>query len=81
MGVPELDKVNKNTSRTMTWNKLKEYLPAIGYNVEAKRKRVGGKPAQCYYITGEWRDVEVQDDSFMALVAARQEMDDNMGEE
>lgn len=79
MGVPELDKVNKNTSRIMTWNKLKEYLPAIGYNVEAKRKRVGGKPAQCYYITGEWRDVEIQDDSFMALVAARQAQDE--GEE
>ena len=80
MSVPELDKDNKHSSRVMTWNKLKEYLPAIGYNVEAKRKRVGGKPAQCYYITGEWRDVEIQDDSFMALVAARQEMDD-VGEE
>lgn len=80
MSVPEIDKANKNTSRTMTWNKLKEYLPAIGYTVENKKKRISGKPTQCYFITGEWHDVEIQDDSFMALVAARQEQDDE-GEE
>ena len=80
MAVPELDKDNKHNSRAMSWNKLKDYLPAIGYSIESKRKRVDGKPAQCYYITGEWHDVEIQDNGFLQLVAARQEMDDE-GEE
>ena len=31
MAVPEMDTANRN--RTMTWNKLKEYLPIIGYTV------------------------------------------------
>jgi hypothetical protein len=31
MSVPEMDKSNKNNSRIMTWNKLKDYLPSIGY--------------------------------------------------
>jgi len=44
MNVPELDKSNKNNSRVMTWNKLKEYLPSLGYTVEGKRKRMNGKP-------------------------------------
>lgn len=71
MNVPEMDKNNKNSSRVMTWNKLKDYLPSIGYQIEAKRKRVGGKPMQCYYITGEWHDVEVVDNDFLQLVDAR----------
>lgn len=71
MGVPELDKANKNTARTMTWNKLKEYLPAMGYQVEGKKKRIDGKLTQCYYITGEWHDVELQDNDFLALVEAQ----------
>lgn len=70
MGVPEMDKVNNN-ARTMTWNKLKEYLPAIGYKVEGKKKRVDGKLTQCYYITGEWHDVEVVDNDFLQLVDAQ----------
>ena len=72
MGVPELDKANKNTARTMTWNKLKEYLPAMGYQVEGKKKRIDGKLTQCYYITGEWHDVELQDNDFLALVEAQE---------
>ena len=72
MGVPELDKANKNTARTMTWNKLKEYLPAMGYQVEGKKKRIDGKLIQCYYITGEWHDVELQDNDFLALVEAQE---------
>lgn len=79
MSVPELDKTNHNTSRNMTWNKLKEYLPAIGYSVQQKRKRMSGKLAQCYYITGEWQDVEIEDNSFLALVAAHDDMEE--GEE
>jgi len=43
MAIPELDKANKNTSRNMTWNKLKDYLPAIGYTVLSKRKTLNGK--------------------------------------
>ena len=76
MAVPEIDKANKNTNRTMTWNKLREYLPAIGYTVEQKRKRIGGKPVQAYFITGEWHDVEIVDNEFMQLVAAKQQADE-----
>lgn len=72
MSVPELDKANKNTARTMTWNKLKEYLPSMGYQVEGKKKRIDGKLTQCYYITGEWHDVELQDNDFLALVEAQE---------
>ena len=72
MNVSELDKNNKNTNRVMTWNKLKDYLPLIGYTVQNRRKRINGKQAQCYYITGEWHDVEIAgDNDFMQLVAAR----------
>ena len=70
LAVPELDKKNKNVDRIMTWNKLKEYLPTIGYNVEQKRKKINGKLMQCYYIAGEWHDVEVTDDNFLQLVEA-----------
>ena len=73
MAVPELDKANNNTSRTMSWNKLKEYLPAIGYQVESKKKRINGKVVQCYYISGEWHDVELEDNTFLKLVAAHDE--------
>jgi len=43
MAVPELDKTNKNSSRIMSWNKLKDCLPMIGYTVEGKRKSLNGK--------------------------------------
>ena len=43
MNVPELDKTNKNSSRVMTWNKLKDCLPMIGYTVEGKRRKINGK--------------------------------------
>ena len=73
MAVPELE---KNSSRIMTWNRLKEYLPALGYNVEQKRKRLnkGKNAVQAYYITREWRDVEIQDNDFLQLVAAKGEV-------
>ena len=74
MAVPELDKTNKNTNRTMTWNKLKDYLPTVGYNVEQRRKRLAGKLQTCYYITGEWHDVELVDNSFLQLVEAKSQL-------
>ena len=72
MSVPELE---KNSSRIMTWNKLKEYLPTLGYNVEQKRKRLNKEKGavQAYYITGGWRDVEIEDINFLTLVAAKSE--------
>ena len=75
MAVPELDKANK--SKTMTWNRLKEYLPAIGYTVEQRRKRLNGakNATQAYYITGEWHDVELVDNNFLQLVEAKSQLD------
>ena len=74
MAVPELDKTNKNTNRIMSWNKLREYLPAIGYKVEQKRKTVNGKQQQACYITGEWHDVELVDNQFLQLVEAKSQL-------
>ena len=72
MAVPELDKENKNSNRTMSWNKLKDYLPMIGYTVECnKRKRINGKNQTCYYIAGEWHDVEIADNDFLQLADAQ----------
>lgn len=56
----------------MTWNRLKDYLPVMGYNVDQKRKKINGKLMQCYYITGEWHDVEIKDNEFLQLVAAKE---------
>ena len=72
MAVSDLDSRN---SRIMTWNKLKDFLPAIGYSVEGKRKRINGKPQQCYFITGEWKDAEIEDGNFLALAAAKSGLD------
>lgn len=74
MAVPELDKTNKNTNRIMSWNKLREYLPAIGYKVEQKRKTINGKQQQACYITGEWHDVELVDNQFLQLVEAKSQL-------
>ncbi len=71
MSVPQLDKKNKNNTRIMTWNKLKNYLPIIGYTIESKRKKINGKISQCYFITGEWHDVQIKDNDFLTLVAAK----------
>ena len=71
MAVPEMDKVNKNNNRVMTWNRLKDYLPALGYTIEQKRKRVAGKLQTCYFISGAWHDVEVVDNDFLQLVDAK----------
>lgn len=64
-----------SASRIMTWNKLKDILPAIGYVAEGKRKRVNGKPQQCYFITGDWKDAEIEDGSFLALAEAKAKLD------
>lgn len=71
MQIPSLDKANKNGSKIMTWNALKDCLPAIGYKVEQKKKTVAGKQQQMYYITGEWHDAEIEDNKFMQLVDAK----------
>ena len=73
MAVPSLDKENKNTSKTMTWNALKDCLPAVGYAVEAKKGTVNKKRVQLYKITGMWHDAEIQDNEFLQLVEARLE--------
>lgn len=69
MAVPELDSANRG--KVMTWNRLKDYLPDIGYKVEKKRKSINGKQQQCYFVSGEWHDVEIVDNDFLQLVDAR----------
>lgn len=71
MSIPSLDKANKNSSKIMTWNALKDCLPAIGYSVEQKQRTVNGKRAQMCYITGEWHDAEIEDNAFLQLVEAQ----------
>ena len=78
MAIPDLDKVNKNSGKIMTWNRLKEYLPTIGYTVEQKRKRLNGakNAVQACYITGEWHDVELVDNQFLQLVEAKSQLEE-----
>ena len=73
MQVPELDK--NNSGKIMTWNKLKDYLPTLGYSVENKRKLIDGKQQQAYYITGQWQDVTIVEQDFLKLVEAKQAME------
>jgi hypothetical protein len=73
MAVPETDK--NNSGKIMTWNKLKDFLPFMGYSVEGKKKKNKGKVQQCYYITGSWRDVEIVDGNFMILAEAKAKLD------
>ena len=72
MAVPSLDKTNKNNSKIMTWNSLKDCLPMLGYTVEQKKKTIKGKQQQMCYITGEWHDAEIKDNDFLALVEAKE---------
>ena len=71
MAVPSLDKNNKNSSKIMTWNALKECLPAAGYTIEQRKRRQDGKQQQMCYITGTWHDAEIQDHAFLQLVDAK----------
>lgn len=73
MAVPEKTSGDQRVSRPMTWNKLKDQLPFLGYTIESKKKKISGKLQQCYYITGEWHDVETKDNKFLALVEAKME--------
>lgn len=69
MAVPSLTK----GSAKMTWNALKDCLPSIGYTVEQKKRSYNGKQQQMCYISGEWHDVEMKDNQFLALVEANKE--------
>lgn len=71
MDVPSLDKKNKNSAKTMTWNALKEFLPEVGYTVQQKQKTINKKRMQMCYITGSWHDVETEDTDFMNLLEAK----------
>lgn len=75
MAVPSLDKKYKNSSKSMTWNSLKEYLPSVGYTVEQKLRSVNKKRMQMCYISGEWHDAELVDGEFLALVNAKEDLD------
>lgn len=71
INLPDLEQLkNKQNSRQMSWNKLKDYLPSIGYTVEKKRKMLDGKQQIAYFITGEWKEKKQINDSFMELVCA-----------
>ena len=74
MSVPEMRNDGSRVSRPMTWNRLKDCLPYIGYTVDNKKRRVDGKLQQCYYIKGEWHDAEIQDNEFLALADAAAEL-------
>lgn len=75
MAVPSLDKSNNNGNKIMTWNALKECLPAVGYTVEQKQRTVNKKRMQMCYISGEWHDAEIKDNNFLALVEAKEGTD------
>lgn len=75
LGVQDLDKVNKNSNRILTWNGLKDVLPLAGYTVESARKRIDGKQTQCYKISGDWHDTEVIDKEFEQLLAAKENIE------
>ena len=72
MSIPSLDKANNHGSKMMTWNALKQCLPAIGYTVEQKQKTINKKRMQMCFISGTWHDAEIQDNNFLALVAAKE---------
>lgn len=74
MAIPSLDKGHNNGSKVMSWNALKECLPAIGYTVEQRQKTVNKKRMQMCYISGEWHDAEIKDNNFLALVDAKEQL-------
>lgn len=76
MNVPEVDKMN--SGKPMTWNKLKDYLPQMGYEVQHKRKVIDGKQQQAYFISGSWHDVEITDTNFLQLVDARSQLNSSL---
>lgn len=77
MAVPEeIDK--NNNGKILTWNRLKEALPEIGYTVEGKRKRLNGSKnaQQCYLISGEWKDVIISEKGFLELATAKMKLEE-----
>lgn len=66
MAVPE-----NNYGKPITWNKLKDLLPMAGYSVQGKKKRIAGRLQQCYFISGDWKDVEVENMDFLTLVETK----------
>lgn len=83
LAVPEISsdgqQVTKRQARIMSWNKLQEVLPSVGYKVEKARKRPspGANAVYCYRITGDWVEAEViADNNFFKLVAAKQPADE-----
>lgn len=82
LSVPDINVGNgkevKTHSRIMSWNKLQEVLPTVGYTIDKARKRLNGKPnpQNCYKISGTWQEVEiVADNDFFTLVAAKSNED------
>lgn len=73
MAVPETDK--NNSGKIMTWNKLKDFLPSIGYSVEGKKKKNKNKLQQCYFITGSWKDVATVNGNFLILAETKAKLD------
>ena len=73
MSVPETDK--NNSGKIMSWNKLKDFLPLMGYSVDSKKKKNKGKVQQCYFITGTWKDIEIENGNFLALVQAKEKLE------
>lgn len=80
MAVPEMRDDGNRVSRIMTWNRLKDCLPYIGYTVQDKRKRINGKMQQCYFISGNWHDAEIENNQFLELAAAATEMKKEKGD-
>lgn len=59
----------------MTWNRLKDFLPEIGYEVEKNRKVLekNGKQQIVYRITGEWQPFIPTDEDFLAMLEEKGE--------
>ena len=74
MAIPSLDRGNNNGSKPMTWNSLKDCLPAVGYKVEQRQRTINKKRMQMCYISGEWHDAEIKDNQFLALVEAKEQL-------
>ena len=81
MAVPVPSKSKKHLTyvdekiEPMTWNKLKDFLPSIGYEVEKNRKvlEINGKQQIVYRITGEWQPFIPTDKDFLAMLKEKGE--------
>lgn len=81
MAVPVPSKSKKHLTyvdekiEPMSWNKLKDFLPSIGYEVEKNRKVLekNGKQQIVYRITGEWQPFIPTDEDFLAMLEEKGE--------